>query len=501
MSLRRLADAGTWTLLRQEPGLQQAQSLVVTPQLREALHLLTLPALELRQYLLQVANENPFIELEEDEEDTLEEGLADKGRDGCDGGVFLVDGWRETAWGREWLLEEDAGPPDVEAPWPRSLYGYLERQLSLLTLPPEEVKRARLILQHLDERGYLVESLETLSHLYGQPVPLLEKALQEVQRLDPPGVGARDLNEAFLLQLRRRKEERQEAIPALAGVLTAGEERVTEEDRVYDVAELLLQEGLQCLVDGTPRRLCTRLGVSLGDLQRALRLLRSLDPHPGRAVVAWREPPPLVPDLMVYRLSDGHWTVSVDTGVVPRVVVDTGYITRTKAGELGEDALQMIRSWVIQAQWLQRALERRRLTLLRIGEALLRLQRDFFERGPEYLVPMGVMDVAHEMGVHPSTVSRTVRDKFIQTRHGLMPVAKLFSPRPYQAGTSAPVTAEWVRRRIREMVEREDLASPLSDQEIQRRLRSQGICLARRTVAKYRRELGIPSQRRRVGGG
>ena len=491
--------------LRQE--LRASQRLVLTPALRGALEILALPVLELEQIVVRIASENPFLELESWPEGPVvgwedlrqvsayQASEAGEGEENEQerGPLLRRRSLNEIETGATW---PDAGADtvdpvaDIPAPWPCSLYAYLHWQLDLEPLPASVVMHARIIIDALDPCGFLTEDIEQIAARARVEPKHLAEALEVVRRLDPPGVGARDARECLLLQLRRRREEAQ----AGGSAWRAGS--------AADIAERILAEFADLLVQrrGSLQRLARELQVSLHDLGAALDLLRTLRPFPAAELVS--EPVPVAqPDLTVQRAGDGSLNVWVNGDALPKVRFRREYARRVMRELTDPREREAVRKWLEEARWVEQGLIRRNLTLQRLGEVLLVLQPEFFAAGPRYLRPMRLDDVAARLHLHKSTVSRAIRGKYIQTPHGMFPLASLFSAGLDSRGEESAISARVVKERIRALIAGEDSARPFSDAFLQKILEREGVRISRRTVAKYRAELGIPPCHRRVGRG
>ncbi|MCG0239411.1 MAG: RNA polymerase factor sigma-54 [Firmicutes bacterium] len=447
--------------MRLEYGLtlQQQQRLVMTQELRQALTVLQLPVVDLERFIQQQLLENPVLEVREEAE-------------------LLAP--PEQPWLRAWeaeydwdLLppvrdeEEEETPRTQPAPAP-TLAEHLHDQLRLLALSREERRAAAFLIDSLDDNGYLTISLEEAARAANVPVAVMERALRIVQSLEPAGVGARSLQECLLLQW----------------------EALGMENPLVPV---LIRRYLDDLAAGRLSRIAADLQVTPAEVQAAADLLRHLDPKPGRRFgregVRY-----LVPDVTVERVGD-QFVVLVNDGMLPRLRISPSYRRLLR----NPDARPFLERKVQAALWLIRAIEQRRRTLYRVTEAIVRQQQGFFRHGPRYLRPLTLREVAGEIGMHESTVSRAVAGKYIQTPHGLFPLKFFFSSGV--EGMDGALSAEAVKRMIRDLVAAEDPRRPLSDQALTEALVRMGVRISRRTVAKYREEAGIPpsARRRRYG--
>lgn len=444
-----------------ELRMQQTQRLVMTPELRQAITVLQKPVAELSELIAGELLENPCLEAEPRE--PAEEGApSEVGR--------LLDFLGRGDWrGAPAEPDEEAAfeplPPVVP-----SLAEHLHSQLGVLKLDREQERIARFLIGCLDDHGYLAVTVEEAAEQLGTSPDAVEAALRVVQSLDPPGVGARTLQECLLLQW-ESLEDPDPLVPEI------------------------IRHHLEDLAAGRIPRIAERLGVDCAAVQAAADAIRALDPKPGRRFGGGEQPRYVVPDVFVERVGS-EYVVIVNEAPLPRLSVSPHYrrLLETADGQTRRYVEERIQS----ALWLIKSIEQRRLTLLRVTEAIVRFQRDFFDRGPRYLRPLTLRDVAQAVGVHESTVSRATSGKWAQTPRGMFELKYFFSS-GVQMGCGEGVAAEAVKRMLADLIRQEDPSRPLSDQALAEALAAQGIRIARRTVAKYREEMGVPNsgQRRR----
>jgi RNA polymerase sigma-54 factor len=479
--------------------LRLSQKLIMTPQLQQAIKLLQLSRLELQEALTQQLEENPMLEestaeAEETEtetelgptEDTQEVPKSDDadGVASADGEAADRDDVAST-W--EEYFDDDRKWGDVEAPRSgrdelpsvdqtmtktASLEDHLLWQLGLSPLDKAEQEIGREIIGNLDEDGYLRMPLEDLAVVTGAPVERVARVLTVVQALDPVGVAARDLRECLLAQVEQL---------GLAGTLV----------------EATVRHHLADLERKRYPAIAKALGVSLDAVLHATKVIEGLEPKPGRPFFNF-DIRPIIPDVYVVK-SDGQWEVHLNDDGMPRFRI-SAYYRRFLVGK--RDPSDATRAFLDEklraAQWLIRSIEQRNKTIVRVVESLVKFQEPFFEQGIQYLRPMILRDVAEDVGMHESTISRVTSNKYLHCSQGIFELKFFFNtsiPRSQEGLTELSSVA--VREMIRKMVEQEDAGRPLKDQEIVARLRAQNVVLARRTVAKYRMELNIASASRR----
>lgn len=468
----------------QRPMMQQR--MIMAPQIIQSLEILQLPLLQLQARIQQELLENPLLEITEAEPDADDERIdtpKDRTQDEriSEGEDFakldnLDDDFRDYFY--QTASRPDPGEKDekmealANTPGrPPSLNDYLFEQLRFLDLEPEMRELVEYLVQNLRHDGYLNGTLEDICQVLSPPPPANQTklALRVLQSLDPPGVGARDLKECLLLQLD-----------------AAGEPR-------DGLAARIVQRHLEDVAANRFPRIQEAVGAPMADVRRAVETIKRLHPAPGSLYDA-ETSPYVTPDVVVERV-DGRYEVHLNDSILPKLRVSNSY--RDLLGQ-DEDAQtrQYLRQKSDNARWFIDTIQQRRNTLLRISQALAEAQNDFLDHGVGHLKPLKMQEVADAAGVHVSTVSRAVRDKFIQTPRGVFPF-RFFFAGGVRTGESEGESFNAVKQRIADIVEGEDKAEPLSDEAIMKLMAEQGIEVARRTVTKYRKALGIPSSRQR----
>ncbi len=425
------------------------QELKLTPRLMQSMEVLQMSSQDLLEYLSRQAEENPLLDQSDPPERAYEELRRQAGW--IDGGV------RPTFTHGEAVPEAGAADDRLE-----SLAAFLRDQLHRLRLPRPLEALCAYLAELVDEDGYLVQ--EDLDGLDGLKIPrtLTEQALETLQGLDPPGVGARSLSECLLLQLSRR----------------GGGEALA-----MDIAARFLPE----LGRKHYAAIARKLGTTAEAVRQAEGVIASLEPHPGRAFQRAEPPAYVRPDVFVAEL-EGEWKVVLNEYYLPRVSVNEYYLRLLKSSG-DKETRDYLRQKLQQAKWLLDSLERRGSTLRRCAEAVLEAQRPFFAGETPALAPMTLSALAEELELHPSTVSRAVRGKYLQCRRGTYPLRWFFSLPAGGGGFSRQAAKQTLLSLVRE----EDGRRPYSDQDLCRLLGERGIDVARRTVTKYRLELGLGS--------
>ena len=481
-------------------GLQQStqlkQELKINPRLYQAMDLLYMPLLDLQQHLKQELLNNPFLEMvdleEEEEEESPEteasaETEAEKeASDEIDWEEILLDGFDAGGRREEHEEREYYEPVTVDT---RDLADHLRDQIALLELSPRQAVLAEEFVGNINEDGYLAcpldeilvainDQLEQAAEATGRDeddLPLytmaeVEEMLGIIQSLDPPGVGARDLRECLMLQLRE-----------------AGLEQ--------SVPYRLVRDCFDELINHRWSEISKRFGISPSDVQKAADEIKKLDPKPG-LVYSDASDNYIIPDLVVEKI-DGKYHVFLNDANLPRLKLSKAYqeIARDKKKFEGESK-EFISNKLNSANWMIQAIEQRRQTMLKVMNYIVDRQRDFFERGVQYLKPLTLREVAEVINMHESTVSRVTNEKFVQTPRGVLPL-KFFFSSGLSTTAGEDVSARGIKAQIEKLVSEEDPKHPLTDQAIVNILKESGVQIARRTVAKYRDQLGVLSARMR----
>ncbi|MCC6432518.1 MAG: RNA polymerase factor sigma-54 [Gemmatimonadaceae bacterium] len=494
------------TGLQQSTGLRQ--ELKVNPRLYQAMDLLYMPLLDLQQHLKQELLTNPFLELvEPDEEDgdstdaendepaeatdlaepevTAEAEPEKTGDDDVDWEAVLLDGFETGGQREEHEQREWYEPVTVDT---RHLSDHLAEQLSLLDLSPRQAFLADEFVGNISDDGWLSCSLTEIRDGANEVIVRAAEAregdvdvaifsddemlamLQVIQDLDPPGVGARDLRECLLLQLR-----------------AAGQ----SDSLAYRVVDEAFDE----LIAHRWSELAKRFGISAQLVQGAADDIAKLDPKPGLRFSSSGDNY-IIPDLVIEKI-DGHYHIFLNDGNLPRLKLSRAYqeIARDKK-RFDTESKDFIASKLNSANWMIQAIEQRRQTMLKVMHYIVDRQRDFFERGVQGLKPLTLREVAEAVGMHESTVSRVTNEKFVQTPRGVLPL-KFFFSSGLSTSDGDDVSARGIKDQIEKLVSGEDTKNPLTDQAIVEILQQTGVQIARRTVAKYRDQLGVLPARMR----
>ena len=483
-------------MLKPALQLRLAQQLKMTPQLQQAIHLLQLPIMDLRTRIQQALEQNVMLEIDEPEsqdsgetadrsDELFDRGATGEAAEAEDGALDF-----EAAIHSGWDDAPRSGPSEA----PRytdsatvfehadrseeTLSDHLLWQLELENLDRRSTAIGQAIIDAVNDDGYVTDDLETIRETLAPDVVAslaeVESMLERVQTFDPAGVAARSVGECMLLQLDQLDRE----VPGL------------------DLARTIAREHLELLAEQRYDALKRQLGASGSELKDALLLVRACHPRPGAAVQA-PATDYVVPDVFVRRV-DGRWVVELNDSIAPRLRVNPVY-----AGSLGRGSdYDVLRTQLQEARWLIRSLEIRNETLARVALTIVERQSAFLEQGDEHMQPMILRDVAEAIGMHESTISRVTANKYMLTPRGMFELRYFFSS--HVPGSEGDRSSTAVRAKIRKLVAAENPEKPLSDNRIARMLADDGVHVARRTVAKYREALKIPSssdrRQRRLAG-
>jgi RNA polymerase sigma-54 factor len=503
--------------------MRQGQSLVMTPQLLQAIKLLQFSNIELASFIEEELERNPMLERIDESGDLPISQAAEPAEPSFELSEPDPNEPRESDWASETLATEGAaletslgtelgntfdpdGPaiaPDRSAPiaemglsatsWTGaagggsdgeapnleayvaakpSLHDHLLEQLALACAHPVDRMIGHTLVDAIDDSGYLREDLAQIADRLGTPIARIEKVLATIQTFDPSGVGARDLSECLAIQLRER-------------------------DR-YDPAMQMLVANLPLLAKRefpTLRRLCD---IDDEDLADMVAEIRRLDPKPGRAF-GGGPIQPVVPDVMVRTAADGGWHVELNSEVLPRLLVNQTYAAYVSKSRVNDHDKSFVSQCLQTANWLTKSLEQRAKTILKVSTEIVRQQDAFFAEGVQHLRPLNLKSIADAIGMHESTVSRVTSNKYMSTPRGLFELKYFFTASIAAQSGGQAHSAESVRHKIKLMIECEKVENVLSDDAIVAQLRTADVDIARRTVAKYRESLRIPSsvERRR----
>src|SRR3954470_15411182 len=472
--------------IQQKLHTKLVQKLILTPSLQQAIKLLPMSTLELADLLNQEMVENPLLEevpteeLQPAEQQQAEkppdQQPADKGDAWDDAdyeyffGDYLDDGYRS----RTPSEVKELPPIENTLSTAASLSDHLMWQLSLQTEDEKLKEIGGAIVGNLDDDGYLVASVEEIAAMGDWPVADVERALQHVQTFDPIGVAARDLQECLWLQIRHLGFE---------GTPT----------------EKIVTEHLRLLQNHQVPEIARKLGISLDDLKEHVEIIRNLDPKPGSRYNP-SQSQYVIPDVYVVKVEDQYVAALNEEGL-PQLRISPVYrrlLDKTGAGggEQNDETRAYVKDKFRSALWLIKSVDQRQKTIHKVATSIINFQREFLDHGIEYLRPLVLRDVANDIGMHESTVSRVVNNKYMHTPQGVYEM-KYFFHSGISSSFGESVSSVTIKQRIRKIIEGEDQRRPLSDSKIMNILQKEGLTLARRTIAKYREELKIPTSNQR----
>jgi RNA polymerase sigma-54 factor len=480
--------------LGQRLEIRQGQSLVMTPQLQQAIKLLQLSNIELNEFCEQELEKNPLLERDdstpEPERDhaeadvpaveTLDATLAREDfskaedmdashEDKYDSGEAPMPSTPLTDWttvrgGQGFEGEDDGLESSVAAGG--SLKDHLEEQLAIAALSPEKRLVCLALIDAVDEAGYLRVELDEVAERLGASRACVDDVLRVLQGFDPVGVAARDLAECLSLQLKALDR----LDPAMAALLTR----------------------LDLVARRETAALCAICGVDAEDIADMIAEIRALTPKPGLAFGT--EPvQPVIPDVFVREGPDGAWHVELNADTLPRLLVNSRYYAKVSAGARDKDSKNYLTDCMNNANWLVKSLDQRARTIMKVASEIVRQQDGFLTYGVRHLRPLNLRTIADAIQMHESTVSRVTSNKYVATPRGVFELKYFFTASIQSVNGSEAHSAEAVRDRIREMIENEGRREILSDDRIVSLLTADGVNIARRTVAKYREAMRIPS--------
>lgn len=470
-----------------KPTLQfrLSQHLTLTPQLQQSIKLLQLSTVELNQEIERMLMENPVLEREDSEDGSAPvPGFVPP-----EEGVSLPEASRESPpetaepAGDEWQPDFSMSPRTASdddedadrafiAPESTSLRHHLYEQLSLTNLPQRDRVLIGMLIDALDDDGYLTQPLEEISELLPAEADAgiedLGIALRHLQNMEPAGVGARSPSECLQLQIRAMRPPDE------------------SEAKIIRLAAGIVEKHLEVLALRDYSRLKQLTGVSDDELRAAQRLILKLNPHPGAAFSS-TETRYVIPDVIVRRIK-GVWRASLNRDAMPKLRVNRLYASLLAANRNGAGSMS---GQLQEARWLIKNVQQRFDTILRVSQAIIDRQRHFFEHGEVAMRPMVLREIAETLGLHESTISRVTTQKYMATPRGTYEL-KYFFGSHVSTETGGACSATAIRALIKQLVAAEDTKSPLSDSRISQILSQQGIVVARRTIAKYRESLQIP---------
>ena len=449
-------------------NLEQQQKLIMTPELRQAIELLQLNTVELGEYITKELEENPMLEPEDDRKKE-EESLDDKALEEVDWEEYF-----DNASSYEYRTESDKNQEQVnfesfirQKP---NMHEDLISQLNICQSSEEDCNIGRILIQSLDKDGYLTIDIETLANDLQVPVNRIEKILKIIQKLEPIGLGARSLEECLLIQV---------------------EEDTKAAEYIKDIIRLHLKDIAYNRID----KISKNLGITKKEVLEAIEYIRKLEPKPGRQLDQQETVKYITADAEI-KLVDGEFKVILNEDSGPRLNINNYYKSMMKTNK-DDGTKNYLYNRFNRAMWVIQSIEQRKNTIKKVLESIVKFQKDFLLEGEKYLKPLTMKEVAEDIDMHESTVSRVTTGKYVQTPQGLFEFKYFFTTG--LLGIDGDVSSTSIKSSIKDIIDNEDSKKPFSDQKISDILKEKGVKVSRRTVAKYRNELGILSSSMRRG--
>lgn len=481
------------------------QRMILAPRMIQSMEILQLPIMALQERIQQELQENPVLELSEtpreefpaEEEAPVVASVAEREDVSNPEKELVIDETgdneidfdRLESISRDWedhfneehrpsrsgMDEEGDKKHDAMqnmASRPQSLHDYLSDQAGFLDISPRLAALVRLLIGYLDNNGRLTTTLDEIGRSTEPNLPVedLEEALLLVQKFDPPGVGARTVEECLLLQ-------------------------VTPETPHREAVRVLIQNHLEDIRHNRLPVIQRKTGFDLATIKEAIEVLKHLNPRPG-AQFDSENIPYVVPDIVVERNDEGTYDVRLLDDWVPNIYISRRYMEIYRNRKEDPKAKEWLKRKIQSAQWLLESIEQRRSTLEKVTRAIVKHQQAFLDRGPEHIQPLKMQQIAEQVGVHVTTVSRAVDDKWVQTPRGIFPLKRFFGGGA-EVAPGQEVAWEVIKQKLLEIIDSEEKSNPWSDEDLVNKLSEVGYPVARRTVTKYRKMLNIPSSRQR----
>ena len=446
-------------------ALEQVQKLIMTPELRQAIQLLQFTSQELSEYIKQEIEKNPLLELASNDMEHESIEVYDVQREEFDWKEFL-ENYDDISYRSEFYREDKEYNYENVVKQSSSLKEHLLFQLNVANLDNVDLNIGKAIIENIDDNGYLSVDISQIADDLGVTPERAENVLYVIQTFDPTGVGSRNLTECLLLQV--------------------------QEDKMNDPKiEHIIKNHLEDLAYNRLAKVAKELEMDLKEVQKIYDYIRTLEPKPGRAFgdhlsnVKY-----IILDIYV-EVVDGEYIITLNEITAPKLNINKYYREMIRKG-LDSDASEYLQEKLSQALWIIRSIEQRRMTIYNVVKSILKFQKDFFEKGEKALKPLTLKEVAEDINMHESTVSRAINGKYMQTPRGLFELKYFFSS-GFSTNQGQDISSTSIKAIIKEIIEEENPKKPLSDQKISDILKKRGIDISRRTVAKYRDELRIPS--------
>ena len=466
--------------------IEQTQKLTMTPELIQAIQILQYNSQELEDFVSKEIMENPILEMDntvpndshenlKDPESSMSEELMYKEaeRDDIDLREKIAESEYDDISYRQWehrVSNEDVVSFDQYTSKEETLQDYLLLQLTFSDLKDRDKKIGRYLVEGIDDNGYLTVDTDQTAAAFGVKACTVERILKVIQGFEPVGVGARSLEECLLIQL-EAKGFKDESL------------------------DYVIKNHLNDLAENKIQYIAKSIGLTVLQVQAMADLIRTLDPKPGMAYSSGEQIRYVVPDVIIEKEDDGYEIVTNDS-TIPSLKVSSYYVNLVKNNKDDEDLQKYLNDKYNSALWLIKSIEQRKRTIFKVSEAVMKLQTEFLEKGEKYLKPMTLKQIADAVGVHESTVSRSINGKFIQTPRGVYEIKYFFSS-GVGSGSGEGLSSNSIKTFIKEIIDGEDPKKPCSDQDMVEILSEKGIEISRRTVAKYRESMNILSSSKR----
>lgn len=441
--------------------IEQTQKLTMTPELIQAIRILQFNNQELDSFVQEELMENPVLEFDKRGEEHLAD-LREKIRSDYDDEQSYKQ-WEYSPDKEEYSYEQFVSKEET-------LEDYLLLQLTFSSLKGEDLKIGRYLVEAIDENGYLTVTTEQVAKCFKTNRQHIEKVLDVIQTFEPFGVGARCLAECLIIQL------------AAKGLLD-------------EVAEYIILNHLEDIGNNKLSKVAKKIGISVSQVQMVCDLIRTLEPKPGRSFSSGESVKYIIPDVVVEKINDQYVVVSNETSI-PHLMVSPYYSSLSREAKNDEELSKYLTDKFNAALWLIKSIEQRKKTIYNVASAVVEYQKEFFDKGNKYLKTLTLKQVAEAIGMHESTVSRSVNGKYMQTPRGVFEIKYFFSSGITGIGGEG-VSSNSIKSIIKEIIDKEDTSKPYSDQDIVGILSEKGIEISRRTVAKYREGMNILSSSKR----
>ncbi|MEW9094375.1 MAG: RNA polymerase factor sigma-54 [Clostridiaceae bacterium] len=447
-------------------NISQEQKLIMTPQMQLSVKILQLSSYELQKLVEKEIQENPLLEVKyaENRENREKLSTIDYKK--------MIEYLESDNYGYygNYKNDDEEVSPFAFISEKKSLKEYLFEQLCYLNEKDSIKFIGEYIIENIDDRGYLVEALENIQNQLRMPLDLVEEALEVIQSLEPDGICARDLKECLRIQCEKRG--------------------------LYDnILFGIIDNHLEDIAENKYNSIARSFNIDVKKAQSYGDFIKTLQPKPSRGFYTGEEVRYILPDAYIKKL-DGEYHIIMNEELTPRLTINNLYKGIINNGE-DKQAVEFVKDRLDSATFLIKSIEQRKSTIYRVLEKIILMQKDYFDRGKKYLKPMTLKEIADLLEMHESTISRAIRDKYIHTDKGTIKIRDLFTTGLTFKGAEDSLSTVEVKRKIEDLINKEDKSNPLSDQSIADTLKNNGVNISRRTVAKYREEIGIKSSKGR----